>query len=329
MPLAQPEKPAERSASPTTDSERSRKNYGTFRNQPQGQRGAEPFHAMRGAPAGPPGHAKREPDVLAQNPQPPAGPAAAAETHEIVRLRGEEVPQGGGRVPDSDIEVKVHKNVVVGEKVDGVLQRDEDGKVKALPVGIQLEAQSPDASKLHWVQFYKESEYDERGNAIHGGSSAKENNGDKVYHENDKWHVDAPLPPRQGPLDPKSVHYDHPPNDHATTRTKTSLSMFDDPFNRSVSPRTRAKEVEFKTYLVDEKGPRWETSWKLVTRIDAQDNAEEEITDIRGRPVDRFAAPLETKTWNVGNRIDPLVGDPEHGKVSRTTEQLPNPHFKQ
>ncbi|HEX4150243.1 MAG TPA: hypothetical protein VHY20_14700, partial [Pirellulales bacterium] len=121
---------------------------------------------------------------------------------------------------------------------------------------------------------------------------------------------------------------DHPANDNAASRTKTTLSIFDSPKNALPSPGVRAREVEFKTYLVDASGPRWETSWRLITTRDAQGNLGERVMDVKGAPAKTFAKELNTANWNIGRRTEPLDDGTKNVRPTGKTEQVANPFFK-
>jgi hypothetical protein len=264
-------------------------------------------------------------DFLAQNPPPRAAGGQPQPVRSIIRLRGNPEPKGGGRVPGTDIDVGVHRNVTIAPMINGVLLRDPNGNILTDEATMQLEANSRNVDRLHWIQFYKVSEYDVNGRPVAGGSVSDDRT---AYHQNGKWHVDMPLPPAQGQADPNGVYYDHPPSDNAYSRTRTNLSIFDRPSEGTLSPEARRKEVEFKSYLVDETGPRWETSWKHRTVIDAQGIGTETIDDIKGQPINRFAEPLNTSTWNVANRVEPLNDGTTRVRIHPNTTQATNPFFK-
>lgn len=260
---------------------------------------------------------------MAQNPRPQAA-AQAQVAPEIIARGGRKVAAASGRGPNSDIDVTVYRDLSLEYKLNGQFERNPDGSLYQTPDVVQIGARSSDASKLHLVQFYKQSEYDANGKEIRGGSVSEDRT---VLHENGKWHVDMPLPPPGAKLDPDAVYYDHPRSRNLAQKTKTDVTMLDRPTEGTASPGAVRKEVEFKTYLVDDGGPRWEVNWKSTTTVDAQNRGHTTIGEIKGGPADKFADPINTKHWNIGNRVTPIKGT-TLVKLGDTTEQALNPFFK-
>ncbi|HEX3655862.1 MAG TPA: hypothetical protein VHV55_08655 [Pirellulales bacterium] len=172
------------------------------------------------------------------------------------------------------------------------------------------------------MQFFKQSEYDAKGNAIAGGSVAE---GKTVYHGNGKWHVDMPLPPPGGKQDPNAIYYDYKPNGNIATSGEGHVVMFDLPTQGTASQGATRIDVEFKTYLVDGNGPLWEIAWTSTTIVGANGLGHTAISQINGGPANKFAPALDTKQWNIGNRITPV---PKGSQISTTTERAVNPYFK-
>jgi hypothetical protein len=133
-----------------------------------------------------------------------------------------------------------------------------------------------------------------------------------------------PLPPPNGKPDPDAIYYDHPATDNLSTRTKTNVSIFDNPSAQRSSPQTRAIDVEYKSYLVNKTGPLWETSWtyRTTATFDGQGMRVGTVGGIKGRSTNTFAPPLNGAKWNIGKRVD------ANGRPIGETEQATNPFFK-
>lgn len=144
-----------------------------------------------------------------------------------------------------------------------------------------------------------------------------------VYHENDKWHVDMPPPAAVGKSDPDAVYYDHPASGNVVNRTKTNVSIFDEPVARPSTPKVRAMEIQYRTYLVGPNGPLWETTRTYTATGDAAAMQEGRVTDIKARDTKKFAAPLDGEKWDVGRRVDAATNRP-----GDKTEQARNPFHR-
>lgn len=174
----------------------------------------------------------RGPQYLAQV-APPAqggqGGAAGAQPQAAPEIKpiddGKLVRTASGKLPNG-ITVAVYRDATLGTKINGEFERNRDGSVRETAGVIQIGAYSADTSAMHWVQFYKQSEYDANGKTIGGGSVAE---GKSVYHENGKWHVDMPLPPIHEKPDPNAIYYDYKPSGNLAANSGQAVVMYDQP----------------------------------------------------------------------------------------------------